>query len=94
MTGHSVTVDTQQYQPGSGMDSLWYLSGKILEDFLDSYVEISPSNFPTLHKTTQRERMCSGSHRRLLFEVAIQDFWVLTIKTFLVARTTSTSPWI
>ena len=27
--------------------------------------------------------MCSGSHRRLLFEVEIQDFWVLTIKTLL-----------
>lgn len=27
--------------------------------------------------------MCPGSHRRLLFEVAIKDFWVLTIKTLL-----------
>ena len=34
MTGHSITVDTQEHQPGSGMGSLWYLSGKILEDFL------------------------------------------------------------
>ena len=54
MTGHSVTVDTQEHQPGSGMDSLPYLSGKILEDFLGSYVE--SALLVSLHCTKTMQR--------------------------------------
>lgn len=38
-TNHSTATDTQEHQPGAGMDSLWYFAGKILEAFQASYME-------------------------------------------------------
>lgn len=38
-TNHSPAIDTQEHQPGAGMDSLWYFAGKILETFQVSYME-------------------------------------------------------
>lgn len=39
MTSHSTATDTQEHQPGEGMDSFQYFSGKILEVFQGNYIK-------------------------------------------------------